>query len=672
MPSPLRLALVVGCGSYDDSSLQALQATLTDVESITEVLRDGTRCRFDSCVPIVDRSKAEVEREVHRFLKTAPFDSLVLLYFTGHGIKDDLGSLYFAQKNTEPDLLESTAVSADFIRRQMDACASNRKVLLLDCCFAGAFPKGSKAGGAAVDFNQAFGELAGRGRGFFVISGTGEYQYAYSDGAIQALSGPEPSLFTKHLVHGLRTGEADTDDNGQIKVHELFDYVQHKVGLERPGQTPKLIADVEEDFILAVVPPVAGADIETSLVIEPAEAKIGARLPYRLPNGNSTVVDVAPNSPEGIQIVVAGEGEPGRHGGEPGNLVLTLQFKAHDPVPGGHVFAGVNLTAEEAEAGTVAPVAYAGGVVGVHIPAGTRDGATIEVPGKGRLGRHGGSPGSLIVTVSVAPGEPERGADYLATLDLSPEEASRGGELSAKTPSGPATVVVPAGVSDGFSFEPIRGFGHPGRFGGQAGDAILTARIVYPKPADRAVTLELTPEEAEQGAVKELIGAWGRYEYAVPSQTPDGRTATLKGLGEPSPYGQPAGDLVVTIRIATPEPKAEERKTTYGELERLRDELATIDAAVQNGSRPTAWLGIGVALGAPIFIWLCYAVIVWVAHLQIMPEAVPKFVDPRLPGIAWFFGIAAELGAVIVLVDSVRTAVTRANLRAKIRRLESP
>lgn len=670
MPDPSRLALVVGCGSYDDSSLQALQATLTDVAAITDVLRDEGRCRFDSCVAIVDKSKAEVEREVHRFLKTAPFESLVLLYFTGHGIKDDLGHLYFAQKDTEADLLESTAVSADFIRRQMGACASDRKVLLLDCCFAGAFPKGSKAGGAAIDFHQTFGELAGRGRGFFVISATGEFQFAYSDGAVQALGGPEPSLFTKHLVHGLRTGEADTDDNGQIKVHELFDYVQHKVSLERPGQTPKLIADFEEDFILAIVPPVAGVDVGAVLTIESAEAQIGARLPYRLPSGTTTIIEVAPNTPEGHRIVLPGEGEAGRHGGAPGDLVLTIQIKAHDPIPGANIFANLSLSAETAEVGTVASVSYPGGVIGVDIPTGTKDGATIEVPGKGRLGQHGGPPGSLIVTVSVTPGDPVRGDDFTTILELSPEEAIGGVEKSLETPSGSATVAVPPGVSDGFRFEAIRGFGYPGRFGGQAGDAIVTARIAYPKPADRTITLDLTPEEAEQGGVKELVGPWGRYEYATPAHATDGHTARINGLGEPCPYGKSAGDLVVTFQVETPQAQTPDDEPTP-ELERLRAELAEIDAALQATTKPTVWVGVGAVLAAPIGILAVYLVIVYVTHLPILPKEIPAFVDRILPGVAWFFGAATELACFVLLIDAVRVQFQRARLRDQIRRLES-
>ena len=40
-------------------------------------------------------------------------DDLVLLPFSGHGLKSDSGELFFATRNTRPDRLGSTAVSAD-------------------------------------------------------------------------------------------------------------------------------------------------------------------------------------------------------------------------------------------------------------------------------------------------------------------------------------------------------------------------------------------------------------------------------------------------------------------------------------------------------------------------------------------------------------------------------
>ena len=726
MPDGDRLALVVGCGSYDDPSLQALEATLTDVGAIEAVLKDENVCRFTSYNSIINGSKSAGEREVHRFLKSAPFDSLLLLYFTGHGIKDEQGSLYFAQKDTESELLESTAVSADFIRRQMDACPSNRKVLLLDCCFAGAFPKGAKAGRGVVDIEDQFAGEVRKGRGFFVISATGEFQFAYSAGnQLEAISDkPEPSVFTKHLVHGLSTGEADTDNNGLIKVNELFDYLQRKVGAERPGQTPKMVADVEEDFVLALVPAERGDDVVESIEVDPAEAKMGSTASHQLPDGETARIDIKPGSKSGDKVVLTGLGKPGRHGGTDGDLVLEIKVAARQPVAGANIFARTSVSAEDADLGTITVVRYAAGELSLEIPPGTLDGDTIEILGKGQTGQHGGPAGRLVVTVEVEPGLPERGKDLDFELEVTPEEAATGCRKSIETPSGDIfDFEVPAGSPDGFLFPAKLGLGYAGRYGGQAGDLIVRLKLDYPKPEDYEYLLDLSAEEAGEGAVKVISGQWGRFEYAVPKNSKDGRVVRIKGMGGASLYGQPSGDLVITYSVLapTPEPEADsspDAKQKLGEPSRKRKgpsakavtegtqpevetevksnevavanspatarvaeltllldseqrELWSAEADLQSGKVNSVPAGLGTLVFFPVFIYLLYLGIHKFFSLPDMPKQISDFVLLYLPLVAIVIGGILVIGAIAIVFEALRASAKRIGLRSRVAHLKT-
>ena len=51
-------------------------------------------------------------------------DDLTLLYFTGHGVKDDEGRLYLAMTNTRREALMFTAISAAQLNDAMDASTS--------------------------------------------------------------------------------------------------------------------------------------------------------------------------------------------------------------------------------------------------------------------------------------------------------------------------------------------------------------------------------------------------------------------------------------------------------------------------------------------------------------------------------------------------------------------
>lgn len=45
------------------------------------------------------------------------------------------------------------------------------------------------------------------------------------------------------MVHGLETGSADLDGDGQVAVGELYDYVYEQVRQNSPDQTPTMSAD---------------------------------------------------------------------------------------------------------------------------------------------------------------------------------------------------------------------------------------------------------------------------------------------------------------------------------------------------------------------------------------------------------------------------------------------
>lgn len=80
-----------------------------------------------------------ISEEIEDFFADRRHDDLLLLYFSCHGIKDDAGRLYFAGSNTKAQRLAATGISSVFVNEQIARSRSRRKVLLLDCCFSGAF-----------------------------------------------------------------------------------------------------------------------------------------------------------------------------------------------------------------------------------------------------------------------------------------------------------------------------------------------------------------------------------------------------------------------------------------------------------------------------------------------------------------------------------------------------
>ena len=186
--------------------------------------------------PLINRPSSVISEEIEDFFSDRRRDDLLLLYFSCHGIKDDAGRLYFAGSNTKVQRLAATGISSVFVNEQIDRSRSRRKVLLLDCCYSGAFARGLAprgGGGGRVEVREHF-----EGRGLAVITASDAMEYAWEEAGELTLDAARPSIFSAAVINGLKTGEADRDGDGQISIGDLYDYVFDQVRQEMPGQTP--------------------------------------------------------------------------------------------------------------------------------------------------------------------------------------------------------------------------------------------------------------------------------------------------------------------------------------------------------------------------------------------------------------------------------------------------
>jgi outer membrane protein assembly factor BamB len=228
-----RSALIVASDQYTDPGLRRLQAPASDAQALAAVLRDPGIGGFELRT-LLNEPAHVVNLAVEEFFADRRPGDLLLVHFSGHGIKDQDGELYFAAPNTVLGRLGATAVAAEFVSRRMNRSRSRRVVLLLDCCYAGAFERGLVArAGTEIGIEQQFG-----GRGRAVITASSAMEYAFEAGELADTHEVPPSVFTSALVEGLATGDADRDQDGLVGLDELYDYVYDKVRATTPNQTP--------------------------------------------------------------------------------------------------------------------------------------------------------------------------------------------------------------------------------------------------------------------------------------------------------------------------------------------------------------------------------------------------------------------------------------------------
>lgn len=163
-----------------------------------------------------------------------------------------------------------------------------------------------------------------------------------------------------------------------------------------------------------------------------------------------------------------------------------------------------------------------------------------------------------------------RGSDQEATIEVTLEEAARGGKQKISLADGrDFEVRIPPGVRDGQKIR-LAGQGGGGASGGPAGDLYLRVRIKrHPRfrreDDDLVVEIPVAPWEAALGATVSVPTLSGSAKVKVPAGSSSGRRLRLRGEGMPGPGGR-KGDLYASVRIVVPKTLEKRERELFEEL----------------------------------------------------------------------------------------------------------
>ena len=238
-----KVALLIGVGNYEyPDAVKPLVSAPKDVAAMQRILLNPQMGEFCEVIPLIDPDPMQMQEAIETLYRDRAKDDLVLLFFSGHGIKDDSGKLYFStrvtRKTPKGELVKSTAVPARFVQEIMGNSRSRRQVMILDCCFSGAFdPALNAKDDGSLDVQ---GQLGAEGR--VVLTSSSSTQYSFEQ------QGSDLSIYTRFLVEGIETGAADRDNDGKVSAQELHEYATQKVQETAPKMNPKIIVLKDEGF----------------------------------------------------------------------------------------------------------------------------------------------------------------------------------------------------------------------------------------------------------------------------------------------------------------------------------------------------------------------------------------------------------------------------------------
>ncbi|MEV1143858.1 type VII secretion protein EccCb, partial [Micromonospora sp. NPDC049799] len=335
-----RLALLIANDRYVDDSLSDLYAPWEEARALSELLADPDIGAFDRAVLLHNESKSSVERQMESMLRSAGPEDLILLYFSGHGIRSSKrGRLHLAVTNTEVSHLSSTGVSASFVRELLEESEAASSVILLDCCYSGAF---EDAGVKSPTDLHLEGELR-TGDGRYVITATNSVEQADDGRPETAATARLRSAFTETVIQGLSTGAADMTGRGRITPEDLWRYVQLELPKRTTNQSPCQFGRASSEVHLALSRDVHHRrhgqrdqrDPRLGDLLGPLKAEPGMKLcatdwrrrgPLRVPIGRTQRVDQPAGEPVSLDLA-SSEGHllvVGRAGSGKTTLVRTL------------------------------------------------------------------------------------------------------------------------------------------------------------------------------------------------------------------------------------------------------------------------------------------------------------------------------------------------------------
>jgi DnaJ-class molecular chaperone len=106
---------------------------------------------------------------------------------------------------------------------------------------------------------------------------------------------------------------------------------------------------------------------------------------------------------EGAKVRLAGKGEPGANGGQPGDLYLIVHITPHPLLKreGNNLYMEVPVTVHEAMAGGNITIPTLEGQVHLKIPPKSQSGQTLKLKKKGAVDTRTGQRGDLMVKLVV-------------------------------------------------------------------------------------------------------------------------------------------------------------------------------------------------------------------------------------------------------------------------------
>jgi len=237
-----RRAILIGSSRFDkEPKLTPLKCPENDVDGMYDIVASAELGAFEEPAVFKNADHQTILSQIEETLSDARAEDHLLIYYSGHGETDLPGRLYLTAVDTQVKKLFSTSIPVETLRGMIEHYHCKRIMLILDCCFGGAAGKSFVKGSVDEQLKQL-----SRGSGIYILTASTAAQTALEKEA------DDHSLLTKHIIGGIRTGEAADEKTGLVTMEDLYRYVHRQVIAEGHHEPMRWALNVRgEELIFA-------------------------------------------------------------------------------------------------------------------------------------------------------------------------------------------------------------------------------------------------------------------------------------------------------------------------------------------------------------------------------------------------------------------------------------
>ncbi|MEU9887690.1 AAA family ATPase [Sphaerisporangium sp. NPDC051011] len=204
--------LLIATATHEGPLLPSVPAVATSCQDLRTALIERCGVRPDRLRTLLDPVDAQtMARAVAEEAQRA--DTVLLVYFIGHGLLGPDGELYLAATGTDrltPGMAEHQALSFSSLRQALEASRASSVVVVLDCCFSGR---------AALRGSQSLPALTMTpAHGMYLMGSAEQLALAPPDAAHTAFTGALIELLTHGDPRGLQPLTLDAVFDGVFRA----------------------------------------------------------------------------------------------------------------------------------------------------------------------------------------------------------------------------------------------------------------------------------------------------------------------------------------------------------------------------------------------------------------------------------------------------------------------